>query len=884
MHPTMNRFLASFLLVLATVLGHAQGTMNIYQTNGSILQVALSSIDSVTYQLAPPPPLMRIHQTGGSILSLAVAQIDSITYSTGGAPGTAQVATLPATAVGSTTAVCAGTITSDGGSSVTARGICYGTVPLPDLSGPFISVGAGIGTFQGQITGLQPNTLYYARAYATNGQGTAYGNAVAFVTTGNTGGTLPTVVSTQPTGVNSHSASAGGQVTDDGGNSVVARGVVWGTAPNPTLANSFTVDGGGLGSFTSSLIDLPAATSFFVRAYATNGAGTAYGGAFQITTGAATLSGVTTDAITAVGITTATASGTVQHQGGVPVTDRGFCWSTSPDPTVQSNQGLVSAGSGLGGFVVGLTGLVGNTTYYVRAYATNAIGTAYGNGVMITTQPPALLTTTVISGSTSISALSGGTITNDFGSPITSRGVCWSLAPNPTISDNITSDGSGSGIYISELSGLTPLTTYYVRAYTSSAFGVAYGNETVFTTASDEIITNGTEFVTANSANVSCTFAMPIPQFGTVVWGVCWSTIPQPQTNDNNVFMSPMPGFINQTLVLSSLQENTTFYARAFISIAFLGNTQVYYGNEIQFTTTAMTTAPVTAITGNSAISGGTVPVSVAGPITARGVCWSTNPAPTIADNVTNDGNGEGSYTSEINGLQEGLTYYIRAYRTNSLGTEYGNELQFTTAVCCLFSPGPGVIDNEGNSYATIILNNGQEWMSENLRTTTYANGDPIPNVSDNGQWAGLSAGAWAHYENNSNNDYPYGKLYNRYAVSDPRNVCPMGWHVPSDTEWFLLSNYLGVEAGGKMKSSGTQFWLAPNTGATNLSGFSGLPAGIRNYDGAFYEIGSSGYWWTNSLEGNGFYWNRSLNSTNPDISRNYRPPRVGHSVRCVRD
>jgi hypothetical protein len=580
MHPTMNRFLASFLLVLATVLGHAQGTMNIYQTNGSILQVALSSIDSVTYQLAPPPPLMRIHQTGGSILSLAVAEIDSITYSTGGAPGTAQVATLPSTGVGSNSAICAGTITSEGGSTVTARGICYGTVPLPDLGGPFIPVGAGIGTFQGQITNLQPNTLYYARAYATNGQGTAYGNAVAFVTTGNTGGTLPTVVSTQPTGVNSHSASAGGQVTDDGGNTVVARGVVWGTGPNPTLANNFTVDGAGLGTFTSALSDLPASTAFFVRAYATNGAGTAYGGAYQISTSAATLAGVTIDEVNGVTVNAATATGTVSHQGGVTVNERGFCWSTSPDPTLQNNQGFVTAGSGLGGFVGNLSGLTGNTTYYVRAYATNSVGTGYGSQLQFTTGavPPSVITA-AISSITAVTANSGGNVISTGGAQVLQRGVCWSTSPNPDTSDSFSTDGESAGSYTSGITQLQASTTYHVRAYAINSAGVGYGNELQFTTLSCQFTNTNIMNYNSNSANITATLNES-SNCGIVSYGVCYGILPSPNLNDYYVAVSgSFTGSFN--MQVSNLSNNTLYYFRPFS----INNADTTYGPQVSLTT-----------------------------------------------------------------------------------------------------------------------------------------------------------------------------------------------------------------------------------------------------------------------------------------------------------
>jgi uncharacterized protein (TIGR02145 family) len=302
-----------------------------------------------------------------------------------------------------------------------------------------------------------------------------------------------------------------------------------------------------------------------------------------------------------------------------------------------------------------------------------------------------------------------------------------------------------------------------------------------------------------------------------------------------------------------------------------------------------LSTLPVGNITATSAVSGGNITAGGGTPVTQRGVCWSTSPNPTTANNTTSDGSGVGNYASTLTGLTAGATYYVRAYAINSAGTAYGNQLQFTAGGGGggLYTPGPGVTDQIGNSYTTIILNNGQEWMAENLRSTTYANGDPIPNVTDNTAWTQLTTGAWAHYENNVSYENPYGKLYNWYAAADPRNVCPAGWHVPTDGEWTVLTNYLGGEnvAGGKMKSTGTQYWNPPNTGATNESGFSGLPGGYRNgIGGAFVYLGSYGFWWSASESGAEFAWSRGLYDTNAGLVRPDGNKRVGFCVRCVRD
>jgi uncharacterized protein (TIGR02145 family) len=200
-----------------------------------------------------------------------------------------------------------------------------------------------------------------------------------------------------------------------------------------------------------------------------------------------------------------------------------------------------------------------------------------------------------------------------------------------------------------------------------------------------------------------------------------------------------------------------------------------------------------------------------------------------------------------------------------------------------LFTPGAGVTDIDGNTYQTIVIN-GQEWMAENLRTSKYSNGEVIPNIPDNSQWSTLTTGAWSHYNNDSQYENPYGKLYNWYTVADPRNVCPTGWHVPSDAEWTVLTDYLGgvSVAGGKMKSTGTQYWESPNQDATNESGFSGLPGSSRFLNGSFDLIGYYGYWWSSTEYNTGDAWTRNLLYYDGDVYRHNPNKPGGFSVRCL--
>jgi uncharacterized protein (TIGR02145 family) len=204
--------------------------------------------------------------------------------------------------------------------------------------------------------------------------------------------------------------------------------------------------------------------------------------------------------------------------------------------------------------------------------------------------------------------------------------------------------------------------------------------------------------------------------------------------------------------------------------------------------------------------------------------------------------------------------------------------------------PGPNITDSEGNTYKTVFIGT-QQWMAENLKVSKYSDGTTIPNITDNTQWQNNTTGAsWAYYNNDAANNAKYGKLYNWYAVSKTtngnKNVCPTGWHVPTDVEWTVLTDYLGGAsvAGGKMKEAGTINWISPNTDATNVSLFTGFPGGNRNYYGGYNYIGSAGNWWTSTEDNTDNAWYRTLYDSNGDAFRSFINKKNGFSVRCLRD
>jgi len=196
------------------------------------------------------------------------------------------------------------------------------------------------------------------------------------------------------------------------------------------------------------------------------------------------------------------------------------------------------------------------------------------------------------------------------------------------------------------------------------------------------------------------------------------------------------------------------------------------------------------------------------------------------------------------------------------------------------------VKDISGNIYNTVTIGT-QTWMKEDLKTTKYRNGDPISNVTDNKQWSELTTGAYCDYNNTPAYRTAYGRLYNWYAVDDSRNLCPTGWHVPTDAEWSTLLTYLGDVniAGGKLKDSGQRYWNSPNTGADNSSGFTALPNGYRFNDGGdFDEVGYKGNWWSSTAYDSKNAKYKMLAHNEKKVFNLSYDKSSGFSVRCLLD
>ena len=276
-----------------------------------------------------------------------------------------------------------------------------------------------------------------------------------------------------------------------------------------------------------------------------------------------------------------------------------------------------------------------------------------------------------------------------------------------------------------------------------------------------------------------------------------------------------------------------------------------------------------------------------------------TNTSFTVNNGVT----GVVAYSSRVATLTPSTVLSNSTLYTATVSTAVKDEAgeavaqthswSFTTAAASTNT----VTDIDGNVYQTVTIGT-QVWMKENLRVTHYRNGDPVPRVSDQTQWANTFTGAYCEYNNSVPDAITYGRLYNWSAVNDSRNIAPLGWHVATDQDWKTLEVFLGMsysdadmtggnrgtDQGGKLKETGTAHWVSPNAGATNASGFTALPAGFRNSSGSFSSLNYSGSFWTATLDANENPISRRVSYNSTQVSRLADIAFVGYSVRCVKN
>jgi uncharacterized protein (TIGR02145 family) len=295
----------------------------------------------------------------------------------------------------------------------------------------------------------------------------------------------------------------------------------------------------------------------------------------------------------------------------------------------------------------------------------------------------------------------------------------------------------------------------------------------------------------------------------------------------------------------------------ATIALLFAGckKDSIVAGNQLP----VLVTGSVTDITKTTAKASAKIYELGNPSFTEKGFVWDTAQSATLEKNLgkVSVTGMDTAFTGELTNLQPGTRYFVRAYATNSVGTAYGFPVGLLTVAEAIT-----LTDADGNVYQTVTIG-AQVWMAENLRTTKYNDGTPIPNVTLAADWNALTTGAYSDYNNDPANATDYGRIYNWYAINTGK-LAPAGWHVPTTAEWATLVTTLGGEgtAGGPAKETGNAHWNAPNTGATNTSGFTGRGSGYRHP-----AVGAPGF---SDLKNIAIFQSASENAANPGATNDY--------------
>lgn len=630
-----------------------------------------------------------------------------------------------------------------------------------------------------------------------------------------------------------------------------------------------------------------------------------------------------------IGINTATIGGSILNDGGYPIIERGVCWSTSATPTISDN--ITTDGFGLGAFLSYLVELSPNTLYYVRAYAINELGVYYGNEVSFVTE-----------GDTDYSIHSCGeddihNIDLDYGSMLDQNGNTYKtivlgnqewmaenlntrLYRNGDAIANVTSNSqwgsltSGAWCYYNNDSllqcpygklynlysvyderNLCPIGWHIPNRAEWDILIHYLGGEEV---ASGKLKSSGINFwASPNTLATNESGFSALPGGFRFVNGLFYDQ------GGYSYFASPDYDFqgINYRITYYLGNEVVTggFNMNGGVSVRCLKDQEVVEGAVLNLNCSSIVTNGELFVGTESSQVGFIVPYSGGNGGSYFSQCTSSTGVSGLIAKLSSGEltNGVGYLSFNVSGVPDdfGLAYFevhiggqscSIALIVNDVVQDELNS--HTCGVGNVNNPNLeyGLLtDQEGNQYKTVVIGN-QEWMAENLATALYSNGDTIPNIENDIEWANLNIGSWCYFNNDFKFNCPYGKLYNWYSVADIRSLCPSGWHIPNDSDWNYLIDYLGeeVNAGNKLKSFGTQYWRSPNFDANNESGYSGLPGGYRSPEGAFSSIENVASWWSNT-ETNassaskiiaGFY---SGNIERNDFLKSY-----GLSIRCIKN
>lgn len=773
-----------------------------------------------------------------------------------------------------TSASLTGEVTSDGGEPETVRGLCWGASPNPTISTSIDTTvnGTGKGSFTVTITGLNPGTSYYVRTYATNSKGTAYNSADIVFKTHN----LPKVTTAAVTAITNTGATSGGDVTDDGDTEVTVRGVCWGTAPLPTIElTTKTTDGSGKGTFVSAITGLTPLTTFYLRAYATNKYGTSYGTEVSFT--ATKPPTALTKAATLIGNTTATLNANINAHSFSSIVTFEYGATTTYGSTVSATTSPVS-GTTATDVLANVTLLSPGTTYHFRVKAVSEGGISYGEDLIFTTLQPPSATTNAASDLTTTTATLNGivnannsstSVTFEYG-PTTEYGSLVAATPSPVTGNTPTN-------VTAALTGLNEGTIYHYRIRAISDGGTAYGDDMIITSLSPPVATTtaatsvtGTTATLNGTVNAKDQSTIVEFEYGTSTsYGTTVTATQSPITGNTSTIISA---------ALTGLLQGTTYHFR----VKATSSAGTTLGNDLTFTTLnvpSITTASITSVTSSSASGGGNITSDGGSAITALGVCWSTITNPTVdLTTKTSDGATTGSFVSSITGLNANTTNYVRAYATNSVGTAYGNEMNFTTLcgsnLTIVHTAGDVAPVSKTVNYGTVVTNltgANKCWITQNLGADNQAG-----SATD----ATEAAAGW-YWQFNHKQGYkhdgttrtpttplnPIDEASDWTAANDPCTILlGTGWRIPTLTEWTNANSNGG--------------W--GNYNDTYASVLKLHIAGAIRSDGVLVGKDWSGQYWSSMQNSNTTSWIFGFWNSGTQLAD---PQKVnGYSVRCIKD
>ena len=750
------------------------------------------------------------------------------------------------------------TMAFDGGAPIFKMGICWSTQPHPTIQDNKKESQAKTSVFN--ITSLQPNTTYYIRAYAENKKGVSYSEEKSFITFA-----LPEVQTSDITDIQLTSALLAGSLIFDGNDATTIAGLCWGRDPEPTLLGNHQDLAFTNNIFSYTLSNLEDETQYYVRAYAQNKIGVVYGDEKSFTTQSAVIPTIITSKATNISYTTATVGGTITSDGGADITERGVCYSSTVNPTIENTK--ITSGTGTGTYTINLTELTDSTTYYVRAYAMNKKGVNYGEEIIFMTEGYTLpeISTTQPTQVSYTSATIGGVIISNGGTEIIERGICYSTVKHPTIESSKIASGTGIGSFSVDLSNLTDSTAYYARAYAINKKGVSYGEEVVFITEEYKVPT----ITTTNPSNVSYT---SVTLGGNVLSdggidvserGVCYALGENPTINDTKIKEGDGTGEFS--VFVTNLTDSTTYYVRAY-SINKKG---VSYGEEVTFMTKIrsipiVSTSSVTNVDYTSVVVEGMLLDDGGYSIDEYGFCYATHSAPTINDVKIISNMGVELFRCTLNDLQEETTYYICAYATNKIGIAYGEVISFYR---------PKVPFENGHEYVDLGLPSGIKWATCNIGASMpeeygdyYAWGETSPKSVYNWDTYKWSS-SWNGWNDDVdlekyNTDSSFGGLPSvdhktTLESSDDAASVRWGgqWRMPTATEWNELCNHCTwvLTTQGKKngyivtsKNNGCSIFL-PMAGSKNNSTSGGDGTNLNYWSSSLYSYPINAW----SLNGN---------------------------------